>query len=71
VLEGLGIGALPLALAQAELASGRLVTLLDDFEVIDPAVDLRLAYNTRTLLPAKVKAFVEHAAEFFADVSAV
>jgi DNA-binding transcriptional LysR family regulator len=70
VLEGFGIGVLPAPLAQSELASGRLVTLLDEFEVVDPSVDLRLAYNTRTLLPAKVKAFVEHAAEFFAEVSA-
>jgi len=46
------------------------VTLLDEFEVVDPSVDLRIAYNTRALLPAKVKAFVEHAAEFFADLSA-
>ena len=70
VLEGFGIGVLPAPLAQAELASGRLVTLLDEFEVVDPSVDLRLAYNTRTLLPAKVKVFVEHAAEFFAEMSA-
>jgi DNA-binding transcriptional LysR family regulator len=70
VLQGFGIGALPVALAQAELASGRLVTLLDEFDVVDPSVDLRLAYNTRTLLPAKVKVFIEHAAQFFADVSA-
>jgi DNA-binding transcriptional LysR family regulator len=69
VLEGFGIGVLPAPLAQADLASGRLVTLLDEFEVVDPSVDLRIAYNTRTLLPAKVKVFVEHAAEFFAEVA--
>jgi DNA-binding transcriptional LysR family regulator len=71
VLQGLGIGVLPAALAQTELSSGRLVVILEEFELIDAVVDLRLAYNTRTLLPAKVKAFVEHAAEFFADVLAV
>ena len=71
VLQGFGIGVLPATLAQAELASGRLVAILEEFEVIDQSVDLRIAYNTRTLLPAKVKAFVEHAAEFFADVSAI
>jgi DNA-binding transcriptional LysR family regulator len=71
VLQGFGIGVVPAALAQAELSSGRLVAILEEFEVIDAVVDLRLAYNTRTLLPAKVKVFVEHAAEFFADVSTI
>ena len=71
VLQGFGIGVLPAGLAQAELSGGRLVGILEEFELIDAVVDLRLAYNTRTLLPAKVKAFVEHAAEFFADVLAV
>ena len=71
VLQGFGLGLVPAALAQAELSSGRLVAILEEFEVIDAVVDLRLAYNTRTLLPAKVKVFVEHAAAFFADVSTV
>lgn len=70
VLQGFGIGVVPEAIVQKELAEGRLVRLLDDFELVDYSIDLRLAYNTRTLLPAKVKAFVEHAAAFFAEVSA-
>ena len=69
VLEGFGIGVLPAALAQVELSTGKLTTVLEEFELVDAAVDLRLAYNTRTLLPAKVRAFVEHAAAFFAEVS--
>jgi DNA-binding transcriptional LysR family regulator len=71
VLQGFGIGVLPAALAQVELSTGKLVAILEEFEVADATVDLRLAYNTRTLLPAKVKAFVEHAAAFFAEVSPV
>jgi DNA-binding transcriptional LysR family regulator len=68
VLQGFGIGVAPAALVQCELAEGRLVALLEEFALIDAVVELRLAYNTRTLLPAKVKAFVEHAAAFFAEV---
>jgi DNA-binding transcriptional LysR family regulator len=69
VLEGFGIGVVPAALAQAELSSGRLVTILEEFEIVDGAIEIRLAYNTRTLLPAKVRAFVEHAAAFFEEVT--
>lgn len=69
VLEGFGIGVLPAVLAQAELSSGKLVSILEAFEVVDGAIELRLAYNTRTLLPAKVRAFIEHAAAFFEELS--
>ncbi|QIE28107.1 HTH-type transcriptional regulator PgrR (plasmid) [Caballeronia sp. SBC1] len=69
VLQGFGIGVVPVALAQKELASGQLVSLLDEFEIVDGAIEIRLAYSTRTLLPAKVRAFIEHAAAFFEEVS--
>ena len=52
-------------LVQDELSSGRLVPILGDFEIVDGAFEIRLAYNSRTFLPAKVRAFVEHAAAFF------
>ena len=65
VLEGLGIGAMPAALVQAELSSGKLVPILSDYEIVDGAIEIRLAYNSRALLPAKVRAFVEHAVAFF------
>ncbi|WP_144150159.1 LysR family transcriptional regulator [Paraburkholderia sp. BCC1885] len=71
VRGGFGIGVLPAALAQDELAGGRLVSLFDEYELVDATIEMRLAYNTRTLMPAKVKAFVEHAAEFFAEVTAL
>jgi DNA-binding transcriptional LysR family regulator len=63
VLEGFGIAVVPPALAREELAMGRLVTLLEDFPLARD-VEVRLAYNTRSLLPAKVKAFIEHATAF-------
>jgi DNA-binding transcriptional LysR family regulator len=69
VLEGFGIGAVSAALVQAELSSGRLVPILGDFEIVDGAIEIRLAYNSRTLLPAKVRAFVEHAAAFFEETA--
>jgi DNA-binding transcriptional LysR family regulator len=65
VLEGFGIGILPLGLVQKEIESGRMVTLLDPFELMSGAIEIRLAYSTRALLPAKVRAFVDLAAEFF------
>jgi DNA-binding transcriptional LysR family regulator len=69
VLEGFGIGAAPAALVQSELLSGKLVSLLEDFDIVDGEIELRLAYNSRALLPAKVKAFIEHAGTFFDEVA--
>ncbi|MGF6872805.1 LysR family transcriptional regulator [Paraburkholderia sp. MM5477-R1] len=69
VLAGLGIGVVPADLVRTELTSGRLVSILENFEIVDGAIEIRLAYNTRILLPAKVKAFVEHAAAFFEAIS--
>ncbi|BBU29295.1 LysR family transcriptional regulator [Burkholderia sp. THE68] len=69
VLQGLGIGVLPTALVAHEVAAGRLVTLLDAYERVDAAIEIRIAYSTRALLPAKVRAFVEHAVQFCAGDS--
>jgi DNA-binding transcriptional LysR family regulator len=65
VLQGFGIGVVPEDLVNKELASGKLVRLLSDFPLIDDSVDIRLAYSNRTLLPAKVRAFIDYAAAFF------
>jgi DNA-binding transcriptional LysR family regulator len=65
VLQGFGIGVLPAVLAQDDLARGRLVTVLDDFEIVDGLIEIRLAYTSRTLLPAKVRAFIDHATQFY------
>lgn len=66
VLQGIGIGVLPEALIQTEISQGRLVRLLGGYEIKDGAIEVRLAYNTRTLMPAKVRVFIDHATEFFA-----
>ncbi|WP_250493197.1 LysR family transcriptional regulator [Caballeronia sp. GAWG1-1] len=70
VMEGFGIGMLPVALVHEEVQAGRLVTLLDAYELVDGAIEFKLAFSTRTLLPAKVRAFVEHAVRFCSDQSA-
>jgi DNA-binding transcriptional LysR family regulator len=65
VLQGFGIGVVPVALVENELASGKLIRLLADFRLVDDSIEIRLAYSNRTLLPAKVRAFIDHAADFF------
>ncbi|RQS14630.1 LysR family transcriptional regulator [Burkholderia sp. Bp9002] len=65
VLQGSGIGIMPMALVESELASGALVRLLADFPLVDDGIEIQLAYSSRTLLPAKVRAFIEHAVGFF------
>jgi DNA-binding transcriptional LysR family regulator len=65
VLQGFGIGLVPQDLVDQELASGKLVRLLSDFQLIDDSIEIWLAYSNRTLLPAKVRAFIDYAAAFF------
>ncbi|RFU44672.1 LysR family transcriptional regulator [Paraburkholderia sp. DHOC27] len=65
ILEGFGLGVIPQALVQDELDAGKLVPVLPDFPLMDDAIEIRLAYNTRTLMPAKVRVFIEHAAAFY------
>jgi DNA-binding transcriptional LysR family regulator len=67
VMRGLGLGALAVPLVEEDIRAGRLVRLLEPFEIAEGAVEIRLAYNTRTLLPAKVRAFIDHASEFFVE----
>jgi DNA-binding transcriptional LysR family regulator len=67
VLEGLGVGLLPIALVEQDIKAGRLVRLLEDFEIADTAAEVRLAYIGRALLPAKVRVFIDHTTEFFAE----
>ncbi|ANB75823.1 LysR family transcriptional regulator [Paraburkholderia phytofirmans] len=65
VLEGFGLGVLPAVLVHDELASGRLVRVLDEFELAEGGIEIRLAYVTKTLMPAKVRAFIDHATSFY------
>jgi DNA-binding transcriptional LysR family regulator len=65
VLQGFGIGVLPVAMVQEDLAAGRLVPVLDEFRIVDAGTELRLAYSSRMLLPAKVRAFIDYSVEYF------
>jgi DNA-binding transcriptional LysR family regulator len=71
VLEGFGIGVLPQGLINDEIADGRLIPVLPEFPFVDATIEIRLAYTTRTLLPAKVRAFIDHATAFFDNVEQV
>ncbi|ANB75774.1 LysR family transcriptional regulator [Paraburkholderia phytofirmans OLGA172] len=62
---GYGIGALPVSLIESAVEEGRLVRLLDDFEIKDGWVEIRLAYGSRAVLSSKVRAFIDHASVFF------
>ncbi|MGF6637905.1 DNA-binding transcriptional LysR family regulator [Paraburkholderia sp. MM5496-R1] len=65
VLGGAGLGALPLAMIGKELDDGRLVRLLPGFELMNGEVELKLAYRDRSLMTAKVRAFVDYATSYF------
>lgn len=64
-LRGFGIGMLPTSVVQADLEAGRLVPVLAGFPMIDVGSEIRLAYSSRTLMPAKVRTFIDHAIAFF------
>jgi DNA-binding transcriptional LysR family regulator len=69
VLRSLGLGMVPKDLVEDELASGKLVRLLADFELVDNSVEIWLAYSNRALLPAKVRVFIDYAVAFFGELS--
>ncbi|MHB9841755.1 LysR family transcriptional regulator [Paraburkholderia terrae] len=64
ILGGFGIGLLPETLVEQDIKTGRLIRLLEEFEIADTLAEVRLAYIGRAMLPAKVRAFIDHAAEF-------
>ncbi len=63
VLSGRGVGLCLLPTVEADFASGRLVRILQDFEAYDRTVYLVYPHNRH--LASKVRAFVDHAAEWF------
>lgn len=67
MLQGFGVALLPITLVEHDIKAGRLIRLLEQFEIADTAAEVRLAYMGRTLLPPKVRAFIDHASQFFED----
>jgi DNA-binding transcriptional LysR family regulator len=66
-LLGMGIAILPSYLIGRDLARGRLVRLLADYQL--PQVDITIAYPSRHHLPAKVRTFIDHLVEHFSQMS--
>ena len=71
VIRHFGIGVVPKALVEGALQSGTLVQILEDARLVEASVEIKLAYANRALLPAKVKAFIEHAAAYSDSIRAM
>lgn len=67
-LEGLGICIVPIHLVESDLAAGRLVRLLEGYRMAEHAVEIRLAYVNRTLVPARLRAFIDFAVTYFEEL---
>ncbi len=64
-VAGLGVATLPDFVAEPELASGRLVTILDDW--VPKGAGIYAVYPHRRYLPAKIRVFVDYLAQWFKD----
>ncbi|WP_080353672.1 LysR family transcriptional regulator [Burkholderia cenocepacia] len=67
-LLGHGIAIVPSYLIERDVAGGRLVSLLPDYPL--PCVDVHIAYPSRHYLPAKVRTFIDHLVEQYAQAPA-
>ncbi|WP_444922261.1 LysR family transcriptional regulator [Microbulbifer sp. CnH-101-G] len=63
ILQGLGIGRLPTFVAGADIKSGLLVPLFEEYQM--PAKTIYAVFPERQYMPAKVRAFIEFAIEYF------
>ena len=64
-LAGMGVAILPRQLVANDLAAGTLRRIMQDHRVDDPDLTVSLIYPNRQFLPAKTRAFVDHALEHF------
>ncbi len=65
-LDGLGILVQPTYIVYEDIVAGRLVPLLDDWDL--PQLTINLAYPSRKHLSAKVRTFIDFMAEHFAKM---
>lgn len=63
IVGGVGIGRLPTFVAAADLAAGRLVKVLEDFQM--PSQTVYAVFPERRHLPAKVRAFIDFSVDRF------
>lgn len=64
-LQGMGIAVLPSYLAGNDLAHGRLVRLLPDYRLAP--FDINVVYPSRRHMPAKLRTFIDHLVDHFAQ----
>jgi DNA-binding transcriptional LysR family regulator len=62
-LVGLGIMVQPLYIIYDDIVAGRLMPVLDDWEL--PLLTINIAYQSRMHMPAKVRAFIDFMVEHF------
>jgi len=67
LLRSLGVGRLPLLIAAAEVARGRLVPVLTEWST--PAADVHAVYPSSRYLAPKVRGFVDLAAQRFPEAT--
>jgi DNA-binding transcriptional LysR family regulator len=60
---GLGFARLPRLLVEADIAAGRLVTLLDDYELQE--LGIYVVYPHRDRMPTKLRVFIDHLVGWF------
>ncbi len=65
-LDGLGILVQPAYIVYDDIVAGRLVPLLDDWDL--PSLTINLAYPSRKHLSAKVRTFIDFMADHFAKM---
>lgn len=62
-MVGLGIMVQPLYITYDDIVAGRLMPVLDDWEL--PMLTINIAYQSRIHMPAKVRAFIDFMVEHF------
>jgi DNA-binding transcriptional LysR family regulator len=62
-IVGLGIMVQPLYIIYDDIVAGRLMPVLDDWEL--PLLRINIAYQSRVHMPAKVRAFIDYMVERF------
>ena len=69
VIQGGGIGIFPDFMSRQEIRSGKLVEILTDFEIENGEIDLRIAYSSRSFLPAKTRAFIDFSSTYIEGIA--
>ncbi|WP_444893754.1 LysR family transcriptional regulator [Microbulbifer sp. TRSA001] len=63
LLQGVGIGRLPTFVAGPDIEAGKLIPLFEEYQM--PAKSIYAVFPERQFMPAKVRAFIDFAIEYF------